>query len=231
MARQGLVSFRVAHKETDLHIQAQKDISSQVSEWIIEYRLAIENYGRQKPQFFKSLLPLPHDELAPPIIKEMLKAGQIAGVGPMASVAGTIAQYVGRNILELLGGEVVVENGGDIFLSVNGTVEAGIWAGDSPFSGKIGIRFQGDGRPKGLCTSSGTVGHSLSLGASDAVTVLCESASVADALATAGGNLVTNRGNIKKALDFLRQQPSCLAAVVISGDKLGAFGELELIKL
>ncbi len=231
MARNGLVSFRVAHKETDLHVQAIKDLSEQVSGWVLESRLAIEQYARKNSSFFTSLQPLPHDEIAPPIVKMMLEAGHRAGVGPMASVAGTIAQYVGSKIVETTGGEVVVENGGDIFLHVDGVIEAGIWAGDSPFSGKIALKFHGGFQPLGLCTSSGTVGHSLSLGTSDAVTVLSESASIADALATAGGNMVKRQGDVKEALNFLQGHPDCLAALVISNDKLGIFGDVELVAL
>ena len=231
MARKGLVSFRVVHKETDLHVQAKEDLSEQVSSWVLESRLAIEQYARKNPAFLTSLLPLPLDETAPPIVKTMLEAGRRVGVGPMASVAGTIAQYVGSKIAEVTGGEVVVENGGDIFLHLKGVVEAGIWAGNSPFSGKIALRFKGKLQPIGLCTSSGTVGHSLSLGASDAVTVLSKSASIADALATAGGNMVKSQGDVKNALAFLQDHPDCLAALVISRDKLGIFGDVELVKL
>ena len=231
MIRRGLVSFRVVHKETDLHIQARQDLTSKVSEWVLESRLAIEHYGTRHPRFFDSLVPLPNDEIAPPVVKEMLEAAAAAGVGPMASVAGVIAGYVGQKIVETIGGEVVVENGGDIFLKVSGQAEAAVWAGESPFSGKIAIRFDTKGEPRGLCTSSGTVGHSLSMGASDAVTVLCESPSIADALATAGGNMVSRRGDVKRALEFLQAHSACLAALVISGDKLGIFGDLELVEL
>lgn len=229
MARKGLVSFEVHHKETDLHIQAGKDLSGKVSEWVIEARLAIEEYGAVHPYFLKSYVPLPPDPLAPPIIKDMIEAGLAAGVGPMAAVAGAVAEYVGIRCLALAPGEVIVENGGDIFISIDKEpLISAIWAGKSPLSGKVGLEISPGKTPAGICTSSGTVGHSKSFGKADAVTVISSSTPLADAVATAIGNIVKTEKDIDSGLEALGRMKGIIGGIIIKGARLGAWGDIEL---
>jgi ApbE superfamily uncharacterized protein (UPF0280 family) len=229
MAREGLVSFEVRHKETDLHVQAKRDLSSEVSGWVIEARLFIEEYGARRPDFLRSYVPIPEDPFAPPVVREMIAAAQIAGVGPMAAVAGAVAEYVGARCALAAAGEVIVENGGDIFISVEGApLISAIWAGKSPLSGKIGLRIRPEMTPIGLCTSSGTVGHSKSFGMADAVTILSRSAALADAAATAVGNMVKTGRDIDAALRAMGGIAGVMGGVIIKGTRLGAWGGVEL---
>jgi hypothetical protein len=229
MAREGLVSFEVRHKETDLHVQAKRDLSSEVSGWVIEARLFIEEYGARHPDFLRSYVPIPEDPFAPPVVREMIAAAQIAGVGPMAAVAGAVAEYVGARCALAAAGEVIVENGGDIFISVEGApLISAIWAGKSPLSGKIGLRIRPEMTPIGLCTSSGTVGHSKSFGMADAVTILSRSAALADAAATAVGNMVKTGRDIDAALRAMGGIAGVMGGVIIKGTRLGAWGGVEL---
>jgi len=110
-----LISFRVLIKETDLQVSSSKDLRSQTRNSVYHYRRQLENYIKLKPDFLSTLLPYAEDPYAPEIIKEMIVAARIFDVGPMAAVAGTIAQLVGRDLFEYTE-EVIVENGGDIFL-------------------------------------------------------------------------------------------------------------------
>ncbi len=231
MQRKGLVSFCVRHKETDLYIQAEQDFSNQVSAWVVEARGAIEGYARDNPGFLESYSPIPKDPFAPEIVKEMLEAGSKAGVGPMAAVAGAIAEYVGKRLVVCSRGEVIVENGGDTFLNLSSECVIGIHAGDSVLSGRIGIRIDAGPSPLGVCTSSGTIGHSKSFGRADAVTVVSQSCALADAAATAAGNLVKKKADIQTALDFLKEIEGVLGAVIVKQDVIGAFGQLELVAL
>ncbi len=228
MARTGLVSFRVRHMQTDLHVQASFDLTDLVSAWIIQARLVIESYAENHPGFLEALTPWPEDELAPSPVREMIAAATEVGVGPMAAVAGAISEYVGIRCRDVSDGEVIVENGGDIFLWTNSSVDIALWAGDSPLSGKVGIELSGDSMPLGVCTSSGTVGHSLSLGKADAVTVISADCALADAAATAAGNMVKSPEDIEPTIDFLRTLPSIIGVVVIIGDKLGVWGDIKL---
>jgi ApbE superfamily uncharacterized protein (UPF0280 family) len=146
----------------------------------------------------------------------------------MAAVAGAMAQFVGRDLLSLTP-NVIVENGGDIFLKCKDNINIGIFAGESPLSDRLAIRVGPEEMPVGICTSSATVGPSLSLGRADAVCVRSSSAALADAAATAVGNRVKTKKDIKKALAFGSQIKDVRGILIILGDELGVWGEMELI--
>jgi ApbE superfamily uncharacterized protein (UPF0280 family) len=230
-----LISSYVRISETDLHILADRDVGDQAQDLVLRYRMQIEGYIARNPEFLTSLVPLPVDDLAPPLVREMLQAGQAADVGPMAAVAGAIAEYVGRALLAQGVQEVMVENGGDIFLCRKKDCTVAIFAGQSPLSNKVGVSIAKNDMPSAVCTSSGTVGHSLSFGNADSVTVLAASTSIADAVATRLGNEV-GRGReseerIKRALAVARQFDGIDGVVVICGELMGAVGRVELVRL
>jgi uncharacterized protein len=217
-------------KETDLYILAGAVLEQEAREAVINLRQQLEEYIKGNPLFQTSLVPLAADPRAPKIVKEMLSAAQAAGVGPMAGVAGAVAAFVGTALLAFTP-EVVVENGGDIFLQISTERKIGIFAGASPLNMRVGIRIPPGRTPLGVCTSSATVGPSLSLGKADAVCVISPSATLADAAATALGNMVQGKGDIEPALEAGRKIPGVEGAVIIVDDALGAWGEYELIKL
>jgi len=221
-----LCTFQVVVGETDLLVRARDDLSRDALEAAFEARSQLEAYLRRHPRFGASLRPLSVDPLAPPLVREMAEGAARAGVGPMAAVAGAIAEFVGRRLGER-SSEVMVENGGDLFLQLEAEALVGIYAGASPWSQRVGLRVP-PGR-WGLCTSSGTVGHSLSFGRADAACVLAEGAALADAAATAVGNLVRN--GLKEALRYAARIPGVHGALVIQGSQLGSWGALELVEL
>ncbi len=234
VTRTGLVSTNVRIEETDLHILAEGDITELATDLILQYRAQLENYIVKNPQFCASLDPLSLDKIAPPLIRDMLKAGLQAGVGPMAAVAGTIAEYVGKGVMASGFCEVMVENGGDIFLQRGRDCSIAIFAGESPLSYKVGVKISPSQMPIGICTSSGTVGHSLSMGEADSVTVLSTSTPLADAAATRLGNEVGRAagGNgIQNALAIAREIEGIMGVVVICGERMGVMGDVELIQV
>ena len=156
-----LVEFNVTEKETDLSIRAASSLQRKAHRLVLKYRYQLEGYIERNPAFQTSLEPVAVPEQAPAIVRQMAQAGQQAGVGPMAAVAGAIAEYVGQELLTF-SPEIIVENGGDIFLKIQKNRVVGIFAGDSPLTGKIGLEIDAPDTPLGICTSSGTVGHSLS---------------------------------------------------------------------
>jgi len=160
----------------------------------------------------------------------MAAASEKTGVGPMAAVAGAIAEHVGKDLLSYTD-EVVVENGGDLFIRTDSPVTVGIFAGRSPFSMRIGLRVDPKGKPVSICTSSGTIGHSLSLGKADAVCVVSESCSLADAAATSIGNHVVSKTDIQKAIEFGQNIHGVTGLVIIMGDKIGLYGKVEIVPL
>jgi ApbE superfamily uncharacterized protein (UPF0280 family) len=230
LPRDGLVPFRVVVKETDLYILARSRLVQEAHEAVMGFRHQIEGYIKANPLFQTSLVPLCADQLAPRIVQEMLAASQRAGVGPMAGVAGAMAEFVGQALLAFTP-EVVVENGGDIFLKADTERKIGIFAGKSPLSMKVGIRVPPERMPAGVCTSSGTVGPSLSLGKADAVCIISPSATLADAVATALGNMVQGKRDIERALEAGHKITGVEGVVIIVADALGAWGEYELVKL
>ncbi|HOI95518.1 MAG TPA: UPF0280 family protein [Syntrophobacter fumaroxidans] len=229
--RKGWVGFQVRYRETDLWVRAQRNLEQETLTAILNCRRQLERYIAEHPPFLKSLTPLPEDPLAPPLVKAMLFAARSAGVGPMASVAGAVAQEVALS-LRPFSPSVIVENGGDCYLDIREETTIGIYAGPhSPFSGNIGLRFEGSRFPLGICTSSGTVGPSLSFGRADAVTVAAKDAALADAAATALGNLVKTPSHIEEALERARTIPSLEGVLIVIKDKLGIWGNLEIARL
>jgi ApbE superfamily uncharacterized protein (UPF0280 family) len=226
----GLVAFNVIVKETDLHIRAERNLEAEAVEAILKHRTPLEEYIESHPLFLHSLEPCSVEEDAPDIIRDMARAAGIVSVGPMAAVAGAIAEAVGRDLLEY-SPEVIVENGGDIFMKVLQTRLVGVYAGESPFTGKIALEIDPQGTPLGICTSSGTVGHSLSLGAADAVIVLSHSAALADAAATAIGNKVIAAGDIDVVIEKVKVMPELVGVVIIKGDRMGMWGDVKLVPL
>ncbi|MBA7607606.1 hypothetical protein ES703_14765 [subsurface metagenome] len=222
-----LASFNVVVKETDLYIRASTDLKRKALRLVLKYRDLLERYIERHPSFLTSLEPLAVGDDAPHIVTEMAEAAKKVGVGPMASVAGAIAEFVGSQLLDS-SAEVIVENGGDIYLKSLSDRLIGIYAGKSPLSGKIGLEIRGQDTPIGSCTSSGTVGHSLSYGKADAVIVLSRSTALADAAATAIGNLINEPGDIPGGIEFARSIDGLSGVIIIKDDKIGLWGKVKI---
>jgi ApbE superfamily uncharacterized protein (UPF0280 family) len=225
-----LESFRVVVKETDLLVRAEKPLERETRDLVLKHRMPLERYAEDHPDFLESLTPFANDHLAPPIVRTMIKATRKAGVGPMAAVAGAVAEYVGKDLLNY-SKEVMIENGGDIFIRTTFPLTVAIFAGPSPLSGKLGVRIDSPEKPVAVCTSSGTVGHSLSLGTADAVVVISESAALADAAATAIGNAVSKKGDIPSAIRLGENIEGVLGVIAILDDQMGVWGKVELVGL
>ena len=225
---QGLVSFQVEIGESNLFIRAERGLNSQAKASLGSRREAIQDYIRKHPEFATTLKPHSIKDSAPEIIQEMARACSSAGVGPMAAVAGAIAEYVGRDLLKF-SSEIIVENGGDIFMKTNRLRTVGIFAGKSSYSAKLALEIVPSKNSWGICTSSGTVGPSLSFGQADAATVICSSAILADAWATRLGNMVKTTGDIERTLSFVKKIPEVKGTVIIVGDRIGVQGEIKLV--
>ena len=225
-----LIKFEVIVKETDLLVRAERDLSKETRESVLRYRHQLETYIAMNPQFQESLVPLTDDPYAPEIVQEMIRTSQLARVGPMAAVAGAMAEMVSRDLLKLTK-EVIVENGGDIYLATSRERTIGIFAGNSALSLKIGIVISPEESPLGVCTSSGRVGPSLSLGKANAVCLLSKSAALADAAATAVGNVVKEKKDIEVGLERGREIAGILGALIIVEEKVGVWGNIKLTQI
>ncbi len=168
-----LYHCRILDRESDLQISANKKINQDyIIERLKSYRWDIEHYITRDRKFLTSLEPISVELTAPAIIKAMAEAAKRADVGPMAGVAGAIAGFLGRDLLKLGYKDLIIENGGDIFMKSTKQRVVGIYAGKSAFSKKISIKIHPLDTPIGICASSGTVGHSMSFGCADCAVIL-----------------------------------------------------------
>jgi len=226
-----LVSFRVRIRETDLLIRADQDLTEVATNTVLRYRKFLEEYIQADPFFQATLEPyLDLPVTAPKIVQQMARAAAQVGIGPMAAVAGAISEFVGTKLLEH-SSQIIVENGGDIFLKTKAPRLIGLYAGSSPFTHKVALSVQPGDTPLGICTSSGTVGHSLSYGQADAVVVTAQSALLADAAATAIGNLVNEPEDFSKGIEFAKGISSLRGLVIIKNDQMAVWGEIQLEKI
>mgnify|MGYP005851978619 CR=1 FL=1 len=227
----GRIPFQARVGTTDLYLRADRDLSREAREAARRIRAEVEAHIAAEPAFATALTPLePPAGPLPRVVASMYAAARTAGVGPMAAVAGAIAGAVGRE-LRLRAREVLVENGGDLFLDLAQDAVVGIFAGGSPFTGRLGLRVRAQDAPLGICTSSGTVGPSLSYGRADAATAVAPDPALADAVATALGNRIHAPEDLQAAVEWARSVPGVRAALAILGDRLAAAGEVELVDL
>jgi uncharacterized protein len=227
-------SFIVNFKDSDLWIGVDKASYNEsmpgfAEQKLIEIRKSLEKYIVLFPSFQTSLVPVNLTAEAPEIAVIMNDAGKKAGTGPMSAVAGAIAEAIGislRSAFDIQ--EIVIENGGDIYLSVKKDIVLSIYAGNSPLSEKIGLKVSHVQTPLGVCTSAGTVGPSLSFGKANAVLVSCKNTALADAYATHLGNRVRNATDVQKTIDLAGKYNEILSAIIICNSQVGITGQFEI---
>lgn len=223
----GLKCWRTQHLETELFICAGKALEEESLFAVLELRRIIDDYIKVYPEFKTSLEPLCAAAGAHSVIQSMCRAGRAAGVGPMAAVAGAFSAYVGEALLKYTD-KVIVENGGDIFLMTGDIRTVAVYAGDSPLCMKVGLEADSREIPVCVCTSSGTVGPSLSFGNADAAVVAAHDACLADACATRLGNELKDAHDMERALEQICGVEGVIGAVAVMGDRCGAAGDITL---
>lgn len=226
----GLFSFRVVVKETDLWVSTERNLEKETRDLVLDCRHQIESHIETHAEFATSLQPLSSNPFAPRIVQKMIDATSRVNVGPMASVAGAVAQYVGEGLLAF-SDQVIVENGGDIFMKTNRPATVSIFAGPSPLSEKIGLAIPLKQMPLGICSSSAKVGHSLSRGITDVCCILSPSAVFADGAATALGNRVKSKKDLEWVAQWAGLIDGIMGGVVIIDDRIAAWGDIELVEL
>lgn len=219
------VISHVRIESTDLIIRASCDCTKEAAHIVEKLRSSLRIHIDAHPDFLPALDPLECPPDVPEFIQNMYHAARLAGVGPMAAVAGSIAEETGRLLLPL-SPSIAVENGGDIWLSSHDETIVSIFAGSSPLNGKIALKIPPGSC--GICTSSGTIGPSLSFGKADAATIIAHNAALADAAASALGNRIQDEHSIEEALAFVLSIPGVTGALVIYREFAGAQGDIEL---
>ena len=219
-----LLSFNATYFESDLLIYAHSDLKAVASKKLQQIHEQVSVYCHKNPDFEKSLTPVKIGKTAPKIIQIMHKASLEANVGPMATVAGAIAEVIGKQLLRQ-SPEIIIENGGDCFLKTSKTRRIGIFAGIGNVYNKLSMKIEPEQTPCGICTSSGQFGHSFSKGKSSATIIIAKSSALADGYATAYGNMILQAGDIDSALKSAQQKKEILGALFITDSKMGAYGD------
>ena len=192
---------------------------------LVDLRRQMDAYLLMDPQYKTALTPYDAGLEAPNILKEMSRVSHKTGIGPMSAVAGAVA----KKVAEFLGTqEVIVENGGDIYAQAASDMDISVFAGQSPLSEKIGLHIPAAEFPLGICTSSGTVGPSLSLGRADAVMIVCKDVLLADSYATAMANRIKTVNDLQSVIDRISDIPEILGAIAVKDDRMAITGCYEL---
>lgn len=226
--------FTLKYKETDVWIGVDKasfrpDMPGYCQEVIRRLRTSMEEYIAADPRYLTALEPYNARETAPEILKQMSAAAFRTGIGPMSAVAGAVAFHIVEALKEKYRiREGIVENGGDIYADIREDMDISVFAGASPLSEKVGLHIDAREAPLGICTSSGTVGPSLSFGKADAVMISCKDVLLADSYATRLANLIREPEDIPPVLEQIKNTGDILAALIIQGDKMGVIGKFEI---
>lgn len=227
-----LERFELNYRNSRMVVLSDKNLRNEAQKELEKNYLLLEDYIKKEPFFMLSYEPFRVGADAPKIAMAMSNAAEKANVGPMASVAGAFSEIVMNSLLNRGARNAIVDNGGDISLTTTNEIYVGIYAGSSPFSGKIALRIKPELTPLGICTSSGSVGHSVSLGNSDAVVVVAKSTPLADAAATSIGNVVKGKNAIVKGIERAKRIKHISGVIIIKGKEIGVYGKLpEIIKL
>ena len=219
--------FNVTYRESDLLIISDKNIKNEAIKSLIKYRRFIEGHIKKYPEFYSSLKPLKIPEKSlPDIIKDMYKAGKAANVGPFASVAGAISEFVAKD-LKFFCNEIIIENGGDNFIDTKGDRIIRIFSDNL---NSLGIKIFKNIQPVAVCSSSAKIGHSLSLGNAELVTVIAKNGAIADAFATSICNKIKDERDLQIVLNNVKMDKLIGVLAIIDG-KIGIKGKIDLVKI
>ncbi len=227
-------SFILKHKKTDVWIGIDKesyqpDMPEFCSTLLQELHCSMENYLRKDPNYLTALVPYDAKDNAPEIFRQMSSIARKTNIGPMSAVAGAVAHYIVTSLKKQYQfREAIIENGGDIYADIQEDIDISVFAGTSPLSEKVGLHINAQQAPLGICTSSGTVGPSLSFGKADAVMIICQDVLLADSFATKFANFVQKPEDINPVLEKISKFSEILSAMIIKDDKMGVIGKFEM---
>ena len=215
---------RFSWKDTNLRIAS--DRFEMITEAIVEERRLLEAYIERHPQFFTAMSSVQLLPNAPNSAQRMAAAAAMTGLGPMASVAGTLAQIGAEAALAAGAKEAIVENGGDMYIASDSPITVGIYAGTSDVGDNLAFSLAPEDLPISLCSSSSTMGHSLSLGQCDLVTVTAKEAALADSVATMACNRISAITDLEPVLNEAGSLPGVQGILAVKEGQVGLFGKL-----
>ena len=225
-----LHEYNMIQDESKIHMRSDsKGAILKAVDRIKDQREMLLGYIRNHAEFRYALRPVKVSHDAPIIVRRMAKSAAVADVGPMASVAGALADLAVESMLEHGARVAVLENGGEIAIRTEQPISVAILSSSLNLSGKVGFYITREDCPLGMATSSSKTGHAISFGEADSVTVVAGNASLADAAATAICNSVSG-GNLKESIQMglrrCREIPGVRGALIIRDGHVGLTGRL-----
>jgi ApbE superfamily uncharacterized protein (UPF0280 family) len=217
-------------KDSNCTIITDKQEAIQAAEDSIKQnRTLLETYISVNPKFEWTLKPLPTPE-KPLVAKLMAQAAEKAGVGPMAAVAGVLADLAVKNMLATGCGVAVVEDGGEVSAVSDVPIDIAVAAGEEPLSKRFGFRLTEF--PIGVATSSGRFSHALSFGDAEAATVFAADAGLADAAATAVCNAVKGddwQAAVDSGINIAKSIAGVEGVFILYKGNVGTWGKIPQI--
>jgi len=216
-------------KDTNLRVACEAfDL---VTRTVVAERKLLERYIARHPEFQTALVPVVLLEDAPEVARRMAAAADLTGLGPMASVAGTLAQLGVEAAMAAGCREAIVENGGDIFIHSDSVVTIGIYAGNNAIGNQLAFRISPEDLPLSLCSSSSKMGHSLSFGQCDLATVVAKDGALADSAVTLVCNLIKTEHDLTPVLGDVGTIVGIDGIFAVKNGKIGMWGKLpELVR-
>jgi len=215
------------HHEAVLRICC--DAFEAVTEEIVRQRRVLEDYILRHAAFGASFEPVELLPDAPEVAQRMARAAWSVGVGPMAAVAGAMAELAVDAALKAGAAEAIVDNGGDIFVQATSPVVIALHTGTAKLAGRLAFSLRPEDTPISVCSSSGKMGHSTSLGQCDLATVVARDGALADAAATQAGNLVRTVDDVDAALARIMAIDGIDGLVIVKDDRVGLAGHLPAL--
>jgi ApbE superfamily uncharacterized protein (UPF0280 family) len=212
------------HKEAVFRICC-KSFDTATAE-IVRQRKILELYIDRHPEFGRSFEPIELLDDAPQIAQQMASAAKLVGVGPMAAVAGAMAQCACQAALDDGDSEAIVENGGDIYLKAEEPVLIALGTDTVELANQLAFSIKPNDTPISICSSSGKMGHSKSLGKCDLATVVAKDAALADAAATQAANMVKTLEDVDLALESINKIKGVEGLIIVKDDRIGLAGKL-----
>jgi ApbE superfamily uncharacterized protein (UPF0280 family) len=193
---------------------------------IVRQRRILEDYIARHPSFQSALAPIDLRADVPEVARHMAWAARRVGVGPMAAVAGAMAQSAAESALAAGAREAIVDNGGDIYLKATQPVLIALGTGTAKLADRLAFLVRPDETPLAICSSSGKMGHSMSFGLCDLATIVAQDAALADAAATQAGNLVRTVEDVEGALEKIMRIEGVEGVLLVKDDRVGLAGHL-----
>ncbi|MCX7591532.1 MAG: UPF0280 family protein [Kiritimatiellae bacterium] len=199
---------------------------------LVRQRSVLEQYIEQHPEFQRALCPICVASDAPEVVRRMSASAASVGVGPMAAVAGVMAQLACEAGIAAGAHEAIVDNGGDIFIVARHTVIIRLFSGRAAIGNRLAFLVNPSETPVAVCSSSGTMGHSLSFGRCDLATIVARDGGLADAAATEAANQVQTAADLERVLKQVLKIEGVQGAILVKDNHVALGGRLpQLIKV